>query len=419
MIAQRQESEFHSKRRAFLVYYSSAANSLWRKLMPHQNFFAAGPEEVGLDGEKVEAVLARAERDVSEGLLPATQVAIARGGKVGAMRTFGGAQDTTRFVTMSATKALTSAASWILLQEGKLQLSDRVVDFIPEYGTNGKEATTVEHLLTHTSGIPFAPHWQKEWADPAKRLERFSRWRADHPPGEKFQYHLSANFWPIGAIVEKISGQTLRDFVHSRIAEPLGIPGLRLGLPLDGGDVADLCWVGQPLTPEDYAKMGIKGNPVVAAIDEEGVLELNQKETRAAGAPSAGLITTAADLALFYQALLTGRGSDGTEVWSAEMLEDARTIRNRDLRDPVLGHRANRALGIVVAGDDGKANMRGFGRTNSAVAFGHPGFGGQCAWADPETGISFAFLTNGFDRNEIRMGRRQVALSSLAAACSA
>ncbi|NNL86163.1 MAG: beta-lactamase family protein [Myxococcales bacterium] len=389
--------------------------------MLDQKFLAGTPEEVGLDAEKVGALLARAERDVADGLLPATQVAIARDGKVGAMRTFGSARDDTCFVAMSATKALTSAASWILLQEGKLRLSDRVVDFIPEYGTNGKETTTVEHLLTHTSGIPFAPHWQKEWADPAKRSERFSRWRAEHPPGEKFRYHLSANFWPIAAMIEKISGQTLRDFVHTRIAEPLGIPGLRLGLPLEGGDgnVADLAWVGEPLTPEDYEKMGIKGNPVIAAIDEKGVLELNKAEARDAGAPSAGLITTAADLALFYQALLTGRAPDGTEIWRPEMLEDAKTIRNEDLRDPVLGHRANRALGIVVAGDDGKANMRGFGRTNSAAAFGHPGFGGQCGWADPETGISFAFLTSGFDRNEIRMGRRQVALSSLAASCAA
>ncbi len=62
--------------------------------------------------------------------------------------------------------------------------------------------------------------------------------------------------------------------------------------------------------------------------------------------------------------------------------------------------------------------MRSFGRTNSPESFGHPGFGGQCAWADPATGISFSYLTNGYDRNEIRMARRQVAVSSLAASCA-
>ena len=89
-----------------------------------------------------------------------------------------------------------------------------------------------------------------------------------------------------------------------------------------------------------------------------------------------------------------------------------------NLIDPARGMTANRALGIVVAGGDGKANLRGFGRTNSAEAFGHPGFGGQIGWADPATGISFGYLTNGFDRNDLREGRRSVAVCSLAGACA-
>lgn len=398
--------------------------------MPETMFFAETPEVVGLDSQKVAALLARAERDVAEGLLPAAQVAIARNGEIGAMRTFGravqggseqSATDETHFVAMSATKAITAAAAWILIQEGKLSPTDRVVDYIPEYGSHGKDATTLEHLLIHTSGIPFAPHKTEEWPDPQRRLERFAQWRLEHPPGGEFRYHLSANFLPIAAIIEQISGQPLADFVRTRIAEPLGLPGLRLGLP-PGGEhrVADLVWVGEALTAEDYEKLGIPGNPVVAAIDEQLVLDFNEREAREACSPAGGLITTAGDLALFYQALLSGgRAHDGTEVWQPDMLEDARRIRTGALRDPVLGCLANRALGIVVAGDDGQANMRGFGRTNSPTSFGHPGFGGQCAWADPETGISFGYLTNGYDRNEIRMGRRQVALSSLAASCAA
>ena len=167
--------------------------------------------------------------------------------------------------------------------------------------------------------------------------------------------------------------------------------------------------------------MGVKGfNATTNAINEDGVLELNETVTREAGSPSAGCITTAGDIALFYQALLNdGRAHDGTPVWQPDMLQEARRIRTGELRDPFLGHRANRALGIAVAGGDGKANMRGFGRTNSAQSFGHPGFGGQSGWADPATGISFGFLTNGFDRHDIREARRRVALSSLAAACAA
>ena len=104
-------------------------------------------------------------------MLPAAQVAITRRGKLGAIATFGHAiqsrvdkpaTNDTCFVIMSATKAITSAAAWILMQEGALRPNDRVVDHLPAFGTNGKNAVTAEHLLIHTSGIPFAPHWQKE-----------------------------------------------------------------------------------------------------------------------------------------------------------------------------------------------------------------------------------------------------------------
>jgi CubicO group peptidase (beta-lactamase class C family) len=398
--------------------------------MPAAHFFAKSPEEIGLDPQKVQALFDRAQREVNEGLLPACQVAIARNGKIGAMQTFGRAvqggvekpaTNETFFVIMSATKAFTSAAAWLLMQEGKLRPDDHIVQFVPEFGTNGKDAVTVEHCLIHTSAIPYAPHWQKDWGDRKQRLERFAQWRVDHTPGAKFVYHISANFWPIAEIIERLSGQTFHDFVRTRIAEPLGLPDLRVGIsPALNERVADLVWVGEPLSAADYEKMGITPPRAgVSAISEEGVLELNELVTREAGSPSAGGITTAGDLALFYQALLNdGRAHDGKQIWQPAMLQEARRVRTGGLKDPYLGILANRALGIAVAGDDGRGNMRGFGRTNSAEAFGHPGFGGQTAWADPATGISFGYLTNGFDRNDIREGRRQVALSSLAAACA-
>jgi len=399
--------------------------------MPAAHFFANNLEEIGLDPQKVQALFERAQREVREGLLPACQLAIARNGKIGVMQTFGKAvqggvekpaTNETLFVIMSATKAFTAASAWLLMQEGKLSPEDRVVKFVPEFGANGKDVVTVEQLLIHTSAIPYAPHWQKEWADKKRRMERFAQWRLDHTPGEKFVYHVSANFWPIAEIVERVSGLPFHDFVRTRIAEPLGLPDLRVGITDSlNSRVADLVWVGQPMTAEEYEKMGMKPPRAgVSSISEAGVLELNEPVTRAAASPSAGGITTAGDIALFYQALLNdGRAYDGTQVWQPEMLREARRIRTGELRDPYLGHFAYRALGIARAGDDGKANMRGFGRTNSGESFGHPGFGGQTAWADPATGISFGYLTNGFDRNDIREGRRQVALSSLAASCAA
>ena len=88
-------------------------------------------------------------------------------------------------------------------------------------------------------------------------------------------------------------------------------------------------------------------------------------------------------------------------------------------RDPLVGVPANRTLGLIVAGDDGNANRRGFGHTQSPRTFGHDGAAGQIAWADPESGLSFCYLTNGRDRHLIREARRTVGISSRAAGCVA
>ncbi len=399
--------------------------------MPASHFFADNPADLGLAPDKVKALLDRAERDVKDGVLPACQVAIARNGKVGAMRTFGRAiqggvekpaTNETLFVIMSATKAITSAAAWILMQEGKLRPEDPIVKYVPEYGTNGKEKTTIEQLLIHTAGIALAPGSPKDWGDHKRRLERFAQWRPTHVPGEKFTYHIHSNYWPIAEAIERISGKDLASFVRERIATPLGLPDLQIGIPASLNDrVADLIWVGEPASDADYKKIGVAPpRAAMASLNEELILEFNELAVREAAFPAGGGTTTAADIALFYQALLhDGRSFDGKPIWQPEMLREARRIRSGDLKDPLRGFTANRALGIVIAGGDGSANLRGFGRTNSPEAFGHPGFGGQIGWADPVTGISFGYLTNGFDRNDLREGRRSVAVASLAGSCAA
>jgi CubicO group peptidase (beta-lactamase class C family) len=148
-------------------------------------------------------------------------------------------------------------------------------------------------------------------------------------------------------------------------------------------------------------------------VTEEVLLGFNEPANLALGVPGGGAVSTAADFALFYQALLL----DPAEVWAREVrLDGIAAIRNRfpDER----GVPANRTLGLVVAGDDGQSAGRGMGHTVSPAAFGHNGAGGQIAWADPETGLSFAYLTNGMDQHVIRQGRRSIALSSLAALCA-
>lgn len=89
-------------------------------------------------------------------------------------------------------------------------------------------------------------------------------------------------------------------------------------------------------------------------------------------------------------------------------------MRSGDRTDPVYGVAANRGLGSVIAGDASRT-LRGFGHGSSPGAMGHNGAGGQIAWVDPASGLSFVYLTSGHDRNPIREARRTVALASLAA----
>src|SRR3990172_10312395 len=102
-------------------------------------FRATKPEDAGVDSEKLEAVFARAGRDVDEGVLPSAQVAVARNGKIAGMRTFGAATDESLYFIFSCTKAVVAAATWLLFEEGLLKLEERVAEIVPEFGTNGKD----------------------------------------------------------------------------------------------------------------------------------------------------------------------------------------------------------------------------------------------------------------------------------------
>ncbi len=378
---------------------------------PHDKI--ANAEAAGLDGGRVEKLLARVRREVDDGLLPAVQVAVAREGRLALFETFGDAGSDSLFCVFSATKAVTCAAAWVLIQEGKLDEQERVADIVPEFASNGKDAVLVGQLFTHTAGFPHAPFRPLDWVDRDKRLARFAQWRLNWPPGSRFEYHPTSSMWVIAELIERRSGRDFRDFVGERVIEPLGLADFYLGLPeSENNRVVPCVYAGDPLTSDDYARMGVP-EPPETEVTEEAILRFNRPEVRAVGVPGGGGIMSAAALALFYQGLLHGRLS-GPEVWSAPMLASAREVRSGSLTDPLYHKLANRALGIIVAGDQ-ERTYRGFGHSNSPGTFGHNGAGGQLAWADPATGLSLGYVTSGHDRNPIRQGRRGVAISSLAA----
>ena len=293
-----------------------------------------------------------------------------------------------------------------------------MAEIIPEFGTHGKDEVTVEQLFTHTAGFPHAPFDPAVFLDRAKRLEYFARWRFNWEPGTRFEYHPSSSMYVIADIIEQRSGMTYGEFVRRRISEPLGLDDLWVGLPEQlHGRLADIVHVGEAMTEADYREMGF-AMPPATEVNEKNLQRFNEPAVRKAGIPGGGGTTTAGDLALFYQGLLHGGALDGQEIWKPETLQMAREIRSGELRDPVFNKLANRALGLMIAGDR-ERNYRGFGHTHSELAFGHGGAGGQLAWADPESGISLGYCTDGHDRNNIRQARRGIGISSRAAICAA
>jgi CubicO group peptidase (beta-lactamase class C family) len=291
-------------------------------------------------------------------------------------------------------------------EDGLLKIEEKVSDIIPEFGTNGKENITVEQVMLHIGGFPMAPFASTEFDNRERRLSRFAQWRLNWEPGTKFEYHATSAHWVLAEIIERKTGKGFREYVRERILDPIGLSDFYLGLPREqNARVADVRHLVPPTPPP-----GGWGE-----VTPDAIKNFNRPEVRAAGVPGGGGVAGAAQLALFYQPLINGgTTADGTRILKAETIEWATTVRTQDFhRDLLLGHPINRALTVVVAGDDGLAFQRGFGRSTSARAFGHGGAGGQIGWGDPETGISVGYTTDGFV-DPLDQGRRGVAISSLA-----
>lgn len=368
-----------------------------------------------LKQDKVDQLLTRAQREVDEGLVPSVQVALAIDGKVELFETFGNETNETRYVIFSSTKAFVAGAVWVLIGEGKVDVGKRVIDYIPEFGTNGKEDITVEQVMLHTSGFPHAPMPFTDGDTSEGRTRRFAEWRLNWEPGTSYEYHATSAHWVLAEIIERVTGQDYRDFVEERVTRPAGIDTRVLGVPKDQQDgIASLVNVGEPPTAAELkAVFGIESLPVTE-VTPEALISFNDSAVRAVGVPGGGAVMTAADIATYYQALLLNPGG----MFDGDVLRDATTNVRSMVPDRLFQLPASRALGVVVAGEDGKGSMRGFGKTGSPRMFGHGGAGGQIAWADPDSGLSFGYTVNGLDQHTLRQARRGVALSSIAAECA-
>ncbi|GAC1306252.1 MAG: serine hydrolase domain-containing protein [Acidimicrobiales bacterium] len=366
-----------------------------------------------IDG-RVAQLVERCRREVDDGLLPGVQMAVGYRGEIVVEEAFGEADRGTRFAVFSATKPFVASLVWQLISDGAIAPSERVVTYLPEFAPNGKELITVEQVMLHTSGFPTAPLGPPRWDTSTSRRQAFAAWRLNWEPGSAYEYHPTSAHWVLAEIVNAVTGGDYRDLLEERVTRPLGLPRV-LGLEA-GGDagIATIEVCGEPASPDELEKaFGVRELPV-GEVTDAALVALNAPEARAVGLPGGGGVMRARDLAVFYQALLHNPG----ELWDPQLLADVTGRVRNSLPDRLTGVPANRTLGLVQAGDDGKSALRGMGHTVSGRAFGHNGAAGQIAFADPETGLSFGYCTNGIDANIVRQSRRTSGIASRAALCT-
>ncbi|WP_285493964.1 serine hydrolase domain-containing protein [Actinomadura sp. NBRC 104425] len=349
------------------------------------------PTPDSLNGEALDALCERVRKEVEEGPLEAASFAVGLDGEVVFARAYGKAAPDTPIVVMSPSKTVQDAALWLLMSEGAVRPEDPVARYVPGFAENGKEAVTIEHVMTHTGGFPDAPLDWPDWADRDKRLRAFSAWTLSSAPGSRYTYHPASGSWVLAEIITQVSGMDHREFLRERVLKPLGVDGIRgvsLGEPVaDQVKVLEHVYV---LPADTLAALPPLFNNRDGTVRTPG--GLGEPEGRAAGFPGAGCVGTPSGLARLYQAYLHNPGG----LWDPAVLADATGRIRVDMPGP-RGGRVTRTLSMYIAGDPADrpgGELAFFGPAVSPRTFGHDGQGGNFVWADPDSGLSFAFLTN-------------------------
>ena len=290
-----------------------------------------------------------------------------------------------------------------LAAEGLLDLDAPVASVLPSFATNEKHTVTLSQVLLHAGGFPNAPVGPRDFHDRPARLRRYEAWRLDWEPGSAFEYHPSSAHWVLADCITEVTGRHHAEVVTQRVMAPAGVSRWLAIAEDEQHDIADVVSVGDAPDLEDLARQfGIEQVPVTEVTDE-ALLRFNEPGIRAAGHPGGGGVASAAEIALWYQAVLHDDGG----FLRPEVKDDA-------LR--VVGVPANRTHVFTIGGDDGQALMRGYGHATGPGTFGHGGAKGQRGWADPTSGISLGFLTHGLDRDDLVHAHRGAAISTYAGA---
>lgn len=313
----------------------------------------------------VDAAVRLVQKTIDAGTVKAAVLEVQRG-EERFSQAFGTATPDSMFLLGSISKPITAVGVMVLVDRGELKLSDPVVKHLPEFTGGDRDRVMIEHLLTHTSGLP------DQLPDNLARRARHAplsefvagtaRTPLSFPPGTKYQYQ-SMGILLAAEILQRISQQSPPDFLDDHVFQPLGMKRSAMG----AGAFAKEDLV--PMQTEHAAPEAGGGDPTAKSWD------WNSDYWRNLAAPWGGAHASAADLTTLLREFLAPTGTILRKETAREMIR---------LHTHGLG--ADRGLGFKLGAELGKGC--------SPAAFGHSGSTGTLAWADPATDTSFVLLTS-------------------------
>jgi CubicO group peptidase (beta-lactamase class C family) len=302
-------------------------------------------------------------------------------------------QSDTMAMSFSTTKGVIATTVHRLVDHGLIDYDEPVATYWPEFAAAGKERITVRHLLNHSAGLH---HLRDVIADAYEMLDwdlvcaRLAAETPRYTPGTRHGYHGITYGFLVGEVIQRVTATTVHEAVDTEIVKPLGLDGMSIGATLDQRDrVAELIVrFGNAQRAERYARRAARFPRMRPAIDAFMVPGADRlfasTEVLDAAIPAVNGCFTARSLARMYAALAGGGVLDGERFLSVDTLRRATEIQTTG-PDIVVGFPMRWRLGYHLA-----ATTRGI----IPNGFGHFGFGGSGAWADPDNDLAVAFVCN-------------------------
>jgi len=284
----------------------------------------------------------------------------------------------------STTKAIAALMIARLVQAGKLDYGQTVASVWPEFAQAGKAEVTIEQVISHQAGLSGFPDQMDPvlWFDPPAICAKLAAMAPMWPVGTASGYHPITIGYITGEIFRRVDGRTMGTALREDIARPFGLD-LWIGLPdAEHGRVAELQ---RPSAVPDFGEIN-EATKAAFLTPWSSASGRGQADWRRMEIPSANGHATAEALAKLMGALANDGWLDGDEILSPALIAEASRERIRG-QDLVLPFVMSWAAGFM-------RNEPNFPWGPGTQTFGHSGWGGACAFADPERKVGGAYVMN-------------------------